>query len=78
VSERMQEQSVDHHLNEALLHLEIALNVSIRNAQSYPEAKRELAPKWENFLSRFFGMVKEKGKQSKINLLSWISFAKLR
>jgi hypothetical protein len=72
------EQSIDHHLREALTHLEMALNESIRTVLENQDAKKEIAPKWENFLGQFFGMVKEKGKKSRINLLAWVSFAKIR
>lgn len=72
------EESVDQHLKAALLHLETALDRSIRTILDNPDAKKEIAPKWEHFLGHFFGMVKEKGKQAKLNPLAWISFSKLR
>jgi len=74
----VQEQSIDTHLMEALIHLEAAMNESIRTVLENQSAKKEIAPKWEHFLGQFYGMVKEKGKKSSINLLSWISFAKIR
>ncbi|GAA3406926.1 hypothetical protein ACFFNY_25235 [Paenibacillus hodogayensis] len=73
-----QVQSIDNHLQAAIVHLEAALNESIRTVLENQEAKQEIAPKWEQFLGQFFGMAKEKGRKSRINLLSWISFSKVR
>lgn len=74
----MQNETIDRHLREALAHLEQAIDQSIRAAQENKSASQELGGKWEQFLGEFFGMVKNKGKQSRINLLSWISFSKIR
>jgi hypothetical protein len=74
----VQGNSVDNHLNQALSHLEAALNESIRTVLENQDAKKEIAPKWVHFLAQFFGMAKEKGKKSRMNLLGWISFAKIR
>jgi hypothetical protein len=72
------EESIDFHLKEALIHLETALNQSIRTVLENEGAQKEIAPKWEHFLGQFFGMIKEKGKKARVNPLGWISFAKLR
>lgn len=73
-----QSQSIDFHLQEALSHLEIAINQSIHTVLENESARKDIGQKWEKFLGEFYGRVKEKGKKSRINLLSWISFAKLR
>ncbi|TVY04198.1 hypothetical protein [Cohnella terricola] len=74
----MQNQSIDHHLQEALAHLEQAINQSVHVVLENQATSKELGSKWEHFLGEFYGMVKDKGKKTRINLLSWISFAKIR
>jgi len=74
----MQNQTIDHHLQEALAHLEKAINQSIHTVQENQATSKELGGKWEHFLGEFYGMVKDKGKKTRINLFSWISFAKIR
>lgn len=74
----MSNQTVDNHLREALAHLEIAINLSIQSVLEDQATSKELGGKWEQFLREFYGMVKDKGKKTRINLLSWISFAKIR
>lgn len=74
----MQNQTIDHHLREALAHLEQAINHSIHTVLENQATSKELGSKWEQFLGEFYGMVKDKGKKTRINLLSWISFAKIR
>lgn len=73
----MQSQ-IDHHLKEALTHLESAINQSIHTVLENEQARKDIGRKWEQFLGEFYGLVKEKGKKSRVNLLSWISFAKIR
>lgn len=74
----MQSHTVDSHLKEALTHLETAMNISIHTVLENESARKEIGQKWEQFLGQFYGLVKEKGKKSRINMLSWISFAKIR
>lgn len=74
----MQNHTIDHHLREALAHLEQAINQSIHTVLNNQATSQELGNKWEQFLREFYGMVKEKGKKTRVNLLSWISFAKVR
>lgn len=74
----MEEQTVDFHLKQALSHLEVAMNKSIRLILENQEEKQIVGKKWENFLGEFLGLVREKGKQSKMNLLAWISFPRIR
>jgi hypothetical protein len=72
------EQDIKHHLHEALSHLEIALNQSILLIQADEKSKKMIGQKWEGFLGEFFGQVREKGKKSRVNLLSLISFPRIR
>jgi hypothetical protein len=74
----MEEQSVDFHLRQALSHLEAAVNVSIALCLENQEEKPIIGNKWEKFLGEFFTLVREKGKQSKVNLLAFISFPRFR
>jgi hypothetical protein len=74
----MQSNAIDSHLKEALIHLEAALNLSIQTGLENESARKEIGQQWEQFLGQFFGQVKEKGKKSRLNLLSWISFSKIR
>jgi hypothetical protein len=74
----MDEQNVDYHLREALSHLERALDKSVGIVMENAGAQKEIARKWEQFLGGFFGSVREKGRQSRMNLLGWISFPRLR
>lgn len=74
----MTEQNIDFHLREALAHLETALNQSVRTVLENDGAKKEIGLKWENFLGEFMSQVREKGKKSRINLLNWIAFPRIR
>jgi hypothetical protein len=74
----MDEQPIEYHLNQALLHLETALDSSVRIVSENDSAKKEMGQKWEKFIGDFFHLVREKGKKSRINLLGWINFSKLR
>jgi hypothetical protein len=73
----MEGQKVDYHLQQAFAHLREALNASIGMVLENNGTKSEIGKKWEIFLGEFFGLVRAKGKESKLNLLSWISFPKL-
>ncbi|NGQ95782.1 hypothetical protein G3578_11515 [Brevibacillus sp. SYP-B805] len=74
----MEEQTIDYHLSRALFHLETALNLSVRTILEDEAAKRPVGSQWEMFLGEFFGHVREKGKKSRINLLQFISFPRIR
>jgi hypothetical protein len=78
LDDQQSEQTVKYHLQEALIHLEIALNQSIRLIQDDDKSKIMVAQNWENFLGEFFGQVREKGKKSRINLMGLISFPRIR
>jgi hypothetical protein len=75
----IEEQEVDYHLREALSHLETALNQSMAIVQENDALKKkEIGAKWEIFIGQFLGQVRDIGKKTKINLLSLISFPKIR
>ncbi|ASR47632.1 MULTISPECIES: hypothetical protein [Paenibacillus] len=74
----MNEQNIDNHLREALTHLESALNQSVRCVLENDSTKKEIGLKWEQFLGEFMGQIREKGKKSRLNLLGWISFPRIR
>ncbi|UUZ86121.1 hypothetical protein LJK88_23470 [Paenibacillus sp. P26] len=74
----MAEQNIDYHLREAISHLETALNQSVRTVLENEGAKKEIGGKWETFLGEFISMVREKGKKSRINILGWITFPRIR
>jgi hypothetical protein len=78
LDDQQSEQSVKHHLHEALTHLEIALNQSIQLIQDDDKSKKIVGQNWEDFLGEFFGQVREKGKKSHVNLMSLISFPRSR
>jgi hypothetical protein len=72
------QQTVEFHLHQALAHLEMALDQSVQLIQASESLKKTIGPHWEAFLGEFIGYVRDKGKQSKINLLSFISFPRMR
>lgn len=73
----MEMQKVDHHLRQAFAHLREALNVSITMVLNKQMSKEEVGNRWGVFFGEFFEMVKTKGKENKLNLLSWISLPKI-
>lgn len=74
----MSEKDIDRHLQLALEHLEQALHMSVSTVKENEQAKKEIGQKWEQFLGQFFANVRTKGKESKVNLLSLISFPRFR
>lgn len=77
MSEQQQNEVIDH-LKQALSHLDTALNVTIQSLRNNPNSKKLVGTIWEEFLGTFFGRVRSKGKENNVNLLSLISFPKLR
>jgi hypothetical protein len=73
-----QDEIVISHLRQALSHLDSALNMTIESLRENPDSKKTVGSIWEEFLGTFFGKVRRKGKENNINLLSLISFPKLR
>jgi hypothetical protein len=74
---KVDEHTIDYHLQQALAHLERALNESVNAVQQNESSQKEIAQKWEGFLGKFFGSVREKGKLYRINVLGWISFPRI-
>jgi hypothetical protein len=74
---KVDEQNVDYHLQQALAHLERALNQSVNAVLQNECSHKEIGLKWEGFLGKFFGSVRDKGKMYRINLLGWISFPRI-
>ena len=66
------------HLKQALSHLDAALHVTILSLKENPNSKTTIGKIWEEFLGIFFGKVRDAGKENRINLLSLISFPKLK
>ncbi|MBC8081012.1 MAG: hypothetical protein H7X86_11750 [Gorillibacterium sp.] len=74
----MHNDTIDHQLREALALMEQAINQSIHTVKENQASAKEIGGKWEQFFGEFYSMVKEKGKKTRINLFSWISFSKIR
>ncbi|CUH97769.1 hypothetical protein P22_3913 [Propionispora sp. 2/2-37] len=55
-----------------------AVDVSIELRKQSPEDKEEVIVIWESFLKDFFGYVKQRSKEAKDNLLSGISWTRLK
>lgn len=69
-----EENKIEYHIRQALSHLEIAMDQSIGQVLEDNGAKDAVGMKWQHFLGEFMNLVREKGKQSRMNLLSWVSF----
>lgn len=54
-----------------------AVDTSIEIKKSSPGDKRAVSELWETFLRQFFLYTKEKGKESKLNLLADISMFRI-
>lgn len=72
-----EEKTIEFHFRQALSHLESALNQSIRQVLENQREKEAIGKKWELFLGEFLRLIREKGKQSRLNLLSWITFPRI-
>lgn len=73
-----EENSIKHHLSQALSHLETAINLSVTIGAQNPQEQKNIGRQWEGFLAQFFGYARDKGKEYRVNLLGWISFPRLR
>ncbi|MDA8226852.1 MAG: hypothetical protein M0T74_03970 [Desulfitobacterium hafniense] len=72
------EHTVDYHLEQALAHVKTAINLSIKEVVQNSHNQKIIGHKWETFLGDFFRYVRDKGKEHRVNMLSWISFPRLR
>ncbi|MFY4776579.1 hypothetical protein [Metabacillus sp. RGM 3146] len=71
------EQQILQQLKQSLLHLDEALNLSTQMLKEDSNNKHDLSTIWEEFLNTFLGRVKDKGKESNINLMKLLPFPKL-
>jgi hypothetical protein len=70
--------NIEQHLSQAFSHIEQALDLSIEEYKRIKDSQEALGRQWEEFLGRVYHSIKEKGKANRINLLSWVSFTRLR
>ncbi|MDB5084342.1 MAG: hypothetical protein JWN30_1228 [Bacilli bacterium] len=68
---------ITRNLEEAYDHLHEALRISIESVLADKSLKTPIGEAWEQFLGRFFRMIRAEGKEHKLNLLSLISFQKV-
>lgn len=73
----MNESTVQEHLNQALTHLREAMRLSVQIVAADGGRKNRVGQLWEQFLGQFFDAIRNKSRESKINLMSWISFSKV-
>lgn len=55
-----------------------AIDISIELKRTSPHAKEDVVKIWEEFLGQFFGYIKKRSKESKVNLLAGISWTRLK
>ncbi|SHI77076.1 hypothetical protein [Propionispora hippei] len=55
-----------------------AVDISIELRRQSPQDKSEVIVIWELFLKDFFGYVKQRSKEAKDNLLSGVSWTRLK
>lgn len=70
--------TVAQHLQEAMTHLETAIDKSIQLVLNEGQSQKEIGHLWEEFLGKFFGCVRQKGMENKVNVLGWIKFPRWR
>lgn len=73
----MSHSAIKEHLNQALNHLHEALQLSIQTVLSDKGQQSVVGRLWEQFLGQFFDAIRTKSRESKLNLMSWISFSKI-
>ncbi|MCF8564470.1 hypothetical protein LLE49_06880 [Alicyclobacillus tolerans] len=71
-------ERIAQHLEQAWSHLEEALNLSVQNVSEDAGRKGYVSELWSAFLGRFMDAVRVKSKESRMNLMTWISFAKAK
>jgi hypothetical protein len=64
-------------LRRIMTELRAAVDLSIQIRQQSPQAKKDVALLWEKFLGAFLGYLKQRGKESKENLLDGLSWMRL-
>lgn len=58
--------------------LQAAVDLSIELRASSPQQKGEVIKVWEEFLSSFFGYIKQRSREAKDNLLAGVSWTRLK
>lgn len=70
-------ETIKEHLSQALNHLHQALQMSVQTVLADKRQQSAVGQLWEQFLGQFFNSIRRESKQSKLNLLSLISFSKM-
>lgn len=65
-------------LRQILRDLRTAIDMTIEVRRQSQQDKNQTIVLWEEFLSSFFGYIKQKSKENKDNLLSGISLTRMR
>jgi len=58
--------------------LRVAVDLSVTLRSQSADQKKQVMKLWEEFLANLFGYIKQKSKESKDNLLSGISWARMK
>ncbi|HWQ71423.1 MAG TPA: hypothetical protein VN370_03795 [Desulfitobacteriaceae bacterium] len=69
---------INQHLQQAMDHLEKAINLSIEQVLQQGKNKKEIGRIWEQFITLFIGLVRRKSVEHRVNLLGWIAFPRWR
>ncbi|BBB92644.1 MAG TPA: hypothetical protein PKA28_03555 [Methylomusa anaerophila] len=72
------ELKLQERLNRIAHDLRDAVDMTIEMRQQSPQSKGEVTRLWENFLGQFLGYIKHRSKESKDNLLSGISWTRMK
>lgn len=58
--------------------LQAAVDLSIELRARSPQQKEEVIKIWEEFLGSFYGYIKQRGRETKDNLLAGVSWTRLK
>ena len=64
-------------LEQAMGLIREVVNSSLEIMRQQPERSKEVTSLWEDFLSEFLSFVKKRGKETKRNLFTAVSFRKI-
>jgi len=70
-------KSLDFHFQEALIHIEKAIDQSIESVLSNEVSAQQIGQRWETFISQFLYYVRIKGKEKGINFFKWINIRRI-
>ncbi len=65
-------------LNRLTQDLRVAVDLSVTLRSQSLDQKKQVMKLWEEFLANLFGYIKQKSKESKDNLLSGISWTRMK